>query len=184
IVQLGNVAIPAGTFIFALTFTWRDALHRRLGREWARAAIMVAGAANVTMALYFAFAISLPAASFWPNQEAFASVLGVVPRITVASIVAEVASEWIDTEVYHQLRGLPRWVGVLGSNAVSLPIDSLIFVGLAFGGTTPLAVMFTVVWGQTLLKAVMTLLSLPVIYLVKQGPTLLGAEEDLQAVLD
>ena len=178
IVQLGNIAIPAGTFVFAFTFTWRDALHRRLGREWARAAILVAGAANVTMALYFMFAISLPAAPFWPNQEAFATVVGIVPRITVASILAEVVSEWIDTEVYHQLRRLPRWAGVLGSNAVSLPIDSLIFVGLAFGGTMALAAMLGVVWGQIVFKAIITLLSIPLIYLVKQERVLLGAERD------
>lgn len=168
-VSIGDMAIPAGTFVFAITFTWRDALHRRLGREWARAAIVVAGAANITMAAYFLLAIALPSAPFWPNQQAFATVLGIIPRITIASIIAEVVSEWADTEVYHRLYNLPRWLGVVGSNAVSLPIDSFLFVGLAFAGTIPLISMFRVIWGQIIFKAVVTLISIPLIYTVKHS---------------
>jgi len=174
IVDIQGLAVPAGTFVFALTFTWRDALHRRLGREWARAAIVMAGAANITMAAYFLLAIALPSAPFWSNQQAFATVLGIVPRITVASIIAEVISELVDTEVYHRLFNLPRWLGVVGSNAVSLPLDSFIFIGLAFVGTMPLASMLEVIWGQTILKAIVTLVSIPLIYTVRDNRILLA----------
>jgi uncharacterized integral membrane protein (TIGR00697 family) len=174
IVDIQGLAVPAGTFVFALTFTWRDALHRRLGREWARAAIVMAGAANITMAAYFLLAIALPSAPFWSNQQAFATVLGIVPRITVASIIAEVISELVDTEVYHRLFNLPRWLGVVGSNAVSLPLDSFIFIGLAFAGTMPLASMLEVIWGQTILKAIVTLVSIPLIYTVRDNRILLA----------
>jgi hypothetical protein len=174
IVDIQGLAVPAGTFVFALTFTWRDALHRRLGREWARAAIVMAGAANITMAAYFLLAIALPSSPFWSNQQAFATVLGIVPRITVASIIAEVISELVDTEVYHRLFNLPRWLGVVGSNAVSLPLDSFIFIGLAFAGTMPLASMLEVIWGQTILKAIVTLVSIPLIYTVRHNRILLA----------
>src|SRR5574341_182127 len=103
IVMLGSTALPAGTFVFALTFTWRDMLHKKLGKEWAQAAIWTAALANVGMALYFVFAIRLNPAPFWQNQEAFSTILGIVPRITIASINAELVSELIDTEVYAQL---------------------------------------------------------------------------------
>jgi len=43
LVQVGGVVIPGGTFVFALTFTLRDLIHKRLGKEWARAAIITAG---------------------------------------------------------------------------------------------------------------------------------------------
>ena len=59
IVDIWGITMPAGTFIFALTFTWRDMLHKRLGKEWARAAIITAAAANLLMAFYFLFAIEL-----------------------------------------------------------------------------------------------------------------------------
>ncbi|GAB4444466.1 MAG: queuosine precursor transporter [Anaerolineae bacterium] len=173
IVQIGPITLPAGTFVFALTFTWRDMLHKRLGREWARAAIVTAAACNIGMALYFVFTIALTEADFWPGQEALAATLGVVPRIALASIVAEVISELVDTEVYHALArrftGPHQWARVAGSNAVSLPIDSLIFVTLAFAGALPLAAMAEVVAGQIVFKAVVTLVSLPGIYIIPEG---------------
>ncbi|MBN1285971.1 MAG: queuosine precursor transporter [Anaerolineae bacterium] len=176
IVALGPITLPAGTFVFALTFTWRDMLHKRLGKEWARAAIIAAAVCNVLMVLYYAFAIELPPAGFWSGQDAFQATLGLVWRITAASIVAELVSELVDTEVYHVLAkrftGVHQWVRVAGSNAVSLPIDSLVFVTLAFAGTMPLASMVDVIVGQVIFKALVTLVSLPGIYTIPEGKPL------------
>lgn len=168
IVQIGPITLPAGTFVFALTFTWRDLLHKRLGKTWAQAAIVVAALCNLLMVGYFAFAIALPPAPFWPGQEAFAGALGVVWRITLASIVAEVVSELVDTEAYHALteRGAMQWARVAGSNAVSLPLDSLIFGVVAFAGIMPAAGIAELIVGQVIFKAAVTVLSLPGIYLI------------------
>jgi uncharacterized integral membrane protein (TIGR00697 family) len=172
IIQLAGFAMPAGTFVFALTFTWRDILHKKLGREWARAAIWTAAGCNLFMAGYFVFAIGLPPAVFWSNQGAFAATLGIVWRITIASIVAEVVSESIDTEMYHLLAprtpGKWQFLRVIGSNLVALPVDSLVFGTLAFAGTMPLTAILAVAWGQIVFKSLVTLISLPGIYLVKE----------------
>lgn len=180
IVSIGDITMPAGTFVFAITFTWRDMLHKRLGKEWARAAIWTAALANIGMAAYFLFAIELAPASFWSGQEAFASILGFVPRIAVASIVAELVSELLDTEVYHYLiERIParqQWARVLGSNVVSLPVDSFVFAVLAFAGTMPLAAVAGVAVGQLVFKAIVTLVSLPLIYTVPDHPLSMPAE--------
>lgn len=174
IMQVGRYTLPAGSFVFALTFTWRDLLHKRLGKEWARAAIVTAAFCNLFMVGYFLLAIRLPHPPFWANQASFESTLGVVWRITLASIVAEVVSELIDTEVYHHLMqrvsARHQYLRVLGSNAVSLPIDSLVFAAIAFGGTLPLAALWSLVWGQVVFKAVVTLVSLPLIYAIPDRP--------------
>jgi uncharacterized integral membrane protein (TIGR00697 family) len=96
----------------------------------------------------------------------------------VASIVAEVVSELVDTEVYHWfvLRVTTRhqWARVAVSNAASVPIDNVLFCVLAFGaipGFTghPLTVPWVVVWDIFLVnltvKALVSAASLPLIYL-------------------
>lgn len=176
IVGIAGITLPAGTFVFALTFTWRDMIHKRLGKTWAQAAIWVAALCNVGMALYFMFAVSLPPAYFWPLQEAFADVLSIVPRIAIASIIAELISELIDTEIYHALikrvRDRHQYLRVLGSNAVSLPIDSVIFTVLAFAGVLPAEAMLMIMLGQTVFKMAVTVVSMPLIYLIprKEAP--------------
>lgn len=173
IVELGSITLPAGTFVFALTFTWRDMLHKRLGREWARAAVITAAVCNLLMVIYFGFAIRLPPAGFWPGQAAFENTLGFVWRIAVASIIAELVSELLDTEIYHRLAqrftGANQWARVAGSNAVSLPVDSLIFIILAFAGDMLVGDMVNVFIGQVIFKAVVTLVSIPGIYFIPEG---------------
>jgi len=171
-VTLFGVTLPAGTFVFAVTFTWRDMLHKRLGREWARAAIIAAGFINVGMVLYFLLSIELPGAVWWEGQEAFASVLGIVPRIAIASIISELISELVDTEVYHRLMlRIPerqQYLRVLGSNALSVPLDSIIFGTLAFGGTMALGGLVSIWIGQIVFKYIVATVSIPLVYMVKE----------------
>jgi uncharacterized PurR-regulated membrane protein YhhQ (DUF165 family) len=61
-----------------------------------------------------------------------------------------------------------QWARVLISNGVSVPIDSLIFCWIAFGGVLPAAVVWSIFWANVLVKGLTTLVSLPGIYLVKE----------------
>ncbi|MBN1247918.1 MAG: queuosine precursor transporter, partial [Anaerolineae bacterium] len=104
-------------------------------------------------------------------QQAFADVLNPVWRIVLASIAAEVISELLDTEIYHlwvnRITRRYQWARVLVSNSVSIPVDSLVFVWIAFGGVLPVTVVWSIFWANVLVKGLTTLVSLPGIYLVK-----------------
>jgi len=173
IAQVGGFSIDGGTFIYPFTFTLRDMVHKLLGRNAARTLVVAAAAINLLMALFFAFLSRLPADPTWSLQEAFAAVLSPVWRIVLASIVAEVVSELLDTEVYHlwvnRITRRYQWARVLASNSLSVPIDSLIFVWIAFGGVLPTAVVWSIFWANLLIKGATTLISLPGIYLVREG---------------
>ncbi len=179
IVRIYGFAIPAGTFIFTLTFTLRDMLHKRLGKEWARATILTAGGLNLIMAFYLQLMTFLPSPKFFALEGAWNSIFGLVPSITIASIIAEVVSELLDTEIYQLWKSrfakFPQWSRVLVSNAVSLPVDSLIFAVLAFttlplifgGESLGISTALGLTLGQIVWKAIVTGVSLPGIYLVK-----------------
>lgn len=172
IALVAGFSIDGGTFIYPLTFTLRDMIHKLLGRRAARTVIVAAGVINLLMAAYFAFLSNLTPDFTWPLQEAFASVLSPVWRIVVASIVAEVASELLDTGIYHlwvtRVTRRYQWTRVLVSNSFSIPLDSLIFCWGAFGGVLPVAVVWSILWANVLVKGVTTLISLPGIYLVQE----------------
>ncbi len=165
-------SVDAGTFIYPFTFTLRDLVHKVLGRAAARVIIVAAGVINLVMAGLFAFAAWLPPDPTWPLQREFAAVLTPVWRIVVASIVAEVFSELTDTEIYHlwvtRITRRLQWMRVLTSNAVSIPLDSLIFCWGAFGGRLPVATVWSIFWANVLLKGAVTLIGLPTIYLVRE----------------
>ncbi len=171
IAWVAGFSIDGGTFIYPFTFTLRDMVHKLLGRAAARTVIVAAAVINILMALFFAFLSKLPPDPSWPLQESFAAVLTPVWRIVVASILAEVISELLDTEVYHfwteRITRRYQWARVLTSNSLSIPVDSLVFVWLAFGGVLPIDVVWSIFWANVLIKGLTTLIGLPGIYLVK-----------------
>ena len=188
IALVGSWAIDAGTFIYPLTFSLRDMIHKRLGKTVARICIILAAVINLFMALYFWLVSLLPPDPDWALWEgssaslndAFSRLMGPVWIIVLASIAAKLISELLDTEVYQfwvsRVTRRFQWSRVLVSNAVSIPVDSLVFCWLAFGWGMglPAAAVWQIFWFNVLVKGAITLLSLPSIYLVKDGEGLKG----------
>ena len=128
IVTIGGLSFPAGVLWIGLTFSFRDFVQRYWG-DWATWIWMIA-ASIIT---------------FFLNWQ-----------VALASVSAFLVSESVDWYAYRVLKKDFVW-RVLISNLVSCPLDSLIFVGLAFG------VIWPVIWGQALLKYLSGLLVLPFI---------------------
>ena len=181
LVHIGSMVIPAGTFVFTITFTLRDLIHKRLGKQWARTVIIAAGIFNLFMAGYLALMTYLPAPPFFALGDSWNAIFSLVPAITLGSITAEVVSELLDTEVYHWWKTRietrlhsPQWARVLVSNAIPLPVDSVVFAFTAFvffpmlfgQEALPFSVAWSLVAGQIVWKAAVTVISMPLIYAV------------------
>ena len=165
-----GLAVDMGTFIYPITFTLRDLAHKLLGKRNAQTLVISAGVINLLMAGYLWWVASVPSDPSWGLGQEFSAILAPVWRIVLASIAAEVISELVDTEIYHwfvtRVTTRYQWLRVLLSNGVSIPIDSLIFSVGAFGGLLPWAVVWQIFAFNMLIKFAMTLVSLPMIYLI------------------
>lgn len=173
IVVFAGLSFDAGTFIYPITFTLRDLAHKVLGVKGVRILIFTAAGINLLMALFFWFVSTLKPDVIAGSSNLWGSVLAPVWRITLASIGAEIISELLDTEVYHlwvkKVTTRYQWLRVLTSNAVSIPIDSFVFSFLAFYGMMPTASVFAIFWSNVIIKGIVTVLSLPMIYLVRDN---------------
>jgi uncharacterized integral membrane protein (TIGR00697 family) len=161
-------AVDMGTFLYPITFTLRDVVHKLLGRRAARTLIVTAAAINLAMSAYLDWAASVKSDPDWGFGNEFSAVLGPLWRIVIASIVAEVVSQLIDTEVYHwfvtKVTRRHQWARVLVSNSVSVPVDSLIFAVAAFGFTLSWAAVWDIFVVNVAVKYLVTLVSVPLIY--------------------
>ncbi|HEY9556886.1 MAG TPA: queuosine precursor transporter [Acidimicrobiales bacterium] len=179
--KIGSVtgrAVDLGTFIYPITFTLRDLVHKALGRRAARTLVITAALVNLFMAAYLQWAAQVPSDPSYALGAEFQAVLAPLWRITLASIAAEVISELVDTEVYHwfvhRVTTRHQWARVAVSNAVSVPLDNVIFAVCAFGAIPglrdhALTLPWTVVWEifivNLTVKALVSAASLPLIYL-------------------
>lgn len=172
IVSIAGQPIDAGTLIYPFTFTLRDLVHKTAGIRTARWLIVAAAVINLAMAgLFWLVAAMRPHPSVGPQSE-FGAVLSPVWRIVMASIIAEVASELTDGEVYQlwvdRFGYRRQWMRVLASNSVSVPLDSALFCGLAFLGKYGFSTVLGILVLNIIAKGLTTLLSLPMIYLVRE----------------
>ncbi len=103
--------INVGTLFFGIIFTQRDRIHK-YGRRYAYIAISVAAVANVLVAVRLDTPI----------------------RFVIVSFAAIVLSELADTEIFQRLKKRSWFTRVASSNAVSVPVDSIIFTVFAFWG--------------------------------------------------
>ncbi len=128
--------LSVGTLFFGVTFTQRDRVHG-FGKNKAYAMIAAAALANLALSAY----------------------LGIPLRFLLAGFLAIVIAEAADTEVYARLLKRRWLVRVLSSNAVSIPLDSVIFTAIAFAGTLSAAVMTEIVFADVLAKTAVGLLA-------------------------
>jgi len=167
---VGGLAVDMGTMIYPITFTLRDVVHKVAGKKGAQTLIITTAAINLLMALYLMFAASVTSDPSWGLGEEFSAILAPVWRIVIASIIAEVVSELLDTEMYHwfvkKVTPKMQWARVLVSNSVSVPVDNVLFCTIAFGFALPWSVVWEIFMMNLLVKYGVTILSLPMIYIV------------------
>lgn len=180
IVKVFGMSLDAGTFIYPITFTLRDLIHKLGGKAAARAAIFTGALVNLLMAGYFWLVAQMNPDLHVGAQTKWVEILGPQWRIVIASIIAMLIAELIDTYVYgkwvKKFAHKYQWGRVLSSNAVSSPLDSLIFTFIAFYGLMPTHVVMSIFWSMVWIKLATSVISLPLIYGVrpKQEWTLQG----------
>lgn len=180
--KIGTVfghAVDMGTFIYPITFTLRDVIHKAAGRNAARVAILTSAVVNLFLAGYLSWVSAYRTDPSYPLGAEYSAVLGPLWRIVIASLLAMVVSELLDTEVYHlwvtRVTTRYQWLRVLVSNAFSIPVDNLIFALGAFAplfflsqhqqdASLPWDAVWDIFWVNLALKGLVSVVSLPFIY--------------------
>ena len=168
-----NLAVDGGTFLYPLAFTIRDMSHKTIGKKNTQKLILVSAIINIFTPIYFYIISNIPADSSWQFNEAFQLTLSPVLRISIASIVGSTIAELVDTEIYHffvtKITKRYQWLRVLISNAFSIPVDNLLFVVIAFYGALPFEALVGIFVFNFFVKYAVTIISVPMIYLVKEN---------------
>lgn len=176
IIQIGPWAAPAGVLIFPVAYLLNDVITEVWGYRKARLIIWTGFAMNLLMVLFFSFAVALPSASFWNDQQAFAKIAGTTPRIVCASILAYLVGSFLNAfvmsrmKIYHE--GKKFGLRAIASTLAGESADSTLFISVAFAGVFALKALLVMILTQALLKtlyeiAVLPLTSLVVIWVKK-----------------
>jgi uncharacterized integral membrane protein (TIGR00697 family) len=169
ILVLGMV-LPSAVILFPITYILGDVFTEVYGYAKTRSIIWVGFAANALMSAIFMIAVALPHPDFFKDQSAYATVLGLTPRIVAASLIAYWSGEFANSISLSILKKATKgrflWVRTIGSTVVGQILDTVLFIGISFVGSVPAAVLLQMIVAQYLFKVAYEVVLTPVTYRV------------------
>ncbi|RYM01739.1 VUT family protein [Sporolactobacillus sp. THM7-7] len=166
---LGGLSMTSGIIIYPITFLILDSMTEIWGKQTARKIVWIGLLANILFTLLLQAVIHLPPAPFWHGQEAYAAVLGTVPRVVFASLCGYVISQTLDIAIFVRLKkrtnGRKLWLRSILSTAVSQLADSAVFMFVGFSGVLPFAAILSTIATEYTLKFAYAVAGAPLVYL-------------------
>ena len=161
-------AVPAGILAYPFTFLVTDTISELYGRKTATRLVWMGLVLSALMVFLVYVAKVLPGAVFWDDQAAFDTILGSVPRIVLASLIAYLVSQHSDVILFHLFRRVTKkrhlWMRNIGSTTISQAIDTALFISIAFTGTFPAGEVWTLMYTQYLIKVGVAVVDTPIVY--------------------
>lgn len=170
IISVFGWVVPAGVIAYPLTFLFTDVIAELYGRKTATRVVWLGFAANILMVALIFGSKLLPPAAIWESQPAYESILGMVPRIVLASMIAYLISQHYDVFAFHfwrrKTKGRFLWLRNNASTMVSQAMDTGLFITIAFWGTVPTAVVMEMIVTQYVIKLIIAACDTPFCYLL------------------
>jgi len=189
--RVGPLVLDGALVLFPISYICGDAITEVYGYRLARQVIWITFGCQLLVVLATGLVEVLPPAPGWDGQAAYSRILGTVPRLVTAGLVANIAGEFVNAIVVSRLkRGDGRSAAAmarrfLASTACAQAINSLLFYGLAFAGTVPLSTVVAGIWGSWLFKTAYEALALPIsvplVQLIKRRSGLDVVDADLRS---
>jgi uncharacterized integral membrane protein (TIGR00697 family) len=167
-IDFGFIKTDGGAFLFPLVYILGDILTEVYGFRAARRVIYTGFGLGAIAGLTFWLVQIAPAASDWPNQGAFESILGFVPQIVIASITAfllgQLANSWTLVKIKKITYEKKLWARLIGSTAVGELVDTIVFTMIASLGRLSFDEFLNYLVVGYLYKTLVEIILLPITY--------------------
>jgi len=168
ILQLGPFSFDGGTLLFPLAYIFGDILTEVYGYKKSRRVIWLGFFSALLMSAVLMIVGWLPAAEGWENQEAYQKILGLTPRLVLASLIAYFAGEFSNSFTLAKLKiataGKWLWLRTITSTLIGEGLDTVLFVLIAFWGILPTELLITIIVSNYIFKCGVEVLLTPATY--------------------
>jgi queuosine precursor transporter len=148
VIRVGALPFTGGLVLFPLAALFGDVLTEVYGYAESRKVIWTGLGSLLLFVLMIEICSALPPDPLWTHQAAYEAILGAVPRIVAASLLAYIVGEFSNSYVLAkfkiQTQGRFMFLRFVLSTVVGQFIDSATFVLVAFSGTMPAHQMIAV----------------------------------------
>lgn len=177
----GHIQLPGAAVCYAITFLMTDVIGEIWGKKKANTCVRWGFICQILATLLIIFTQYLPAVDS-DMQLAYNALLGQNWIFVVGSLIGYGVSQSWDVYIFHKIRDqiiitegdrAKRWIWNNVSTMTSQIIDTVLFIGIAFGfgfgwlfQAEMRPVLLSMCIGQYLLKFILAALDTPVFYLL------------------
>jgi uncharacterized integral membrane protein (TIGR00697 family) len=170
--------IIAGSLMYPVLAYGLDVIDEFLGKRYAKISVYVQLLARILVTIYLIWIIYLPAPSGeTENFIMFRDLMSILPRVTIASVIANYISSLLDIYIFSKIReatfdknckkAKKLWMRSSVSSFISLSFNVAMFSFIAFIGSRPILQIFQTILFSVLVRFIMSLLEIPFLYLLK-----------------
>ncbi|HYZ83756.1 MAG TPA: queuosine precursor transporter, partial [Bryobacteraceae bacterium] len=160
----------AAQLLFPITYIFGDIFTEVYGYAASRKAIWSGFFASALLTGVSMIVVALPPAPDWKLQREYEIVLGFLPRLVVASLIAYWCGEFANSYVLAKMKVLTRgkhlWTRTIGSTVVGQLVDSVLVMVIAFAGVMPWSLLLTSMISGYVAKVAYEAAATPLTYLV------------------
>ncbi len=169
-IDVGFIKTDGGAFLFPLTYILGDVLTEVYGFRAARRVIYTGFGLGALAGFTFWLVQIAPAAAEWPNQDAFEAILGFVPQIVFASIIAflcgQLSNSWTLVQIKKRTHEKKLWARLIGSTIIGELVDTIVFTMIASLGRLTFKEFVNYFIVGYLYKTMLEVILLPITYRV------------------
>ena len=179
-----TILVPSAVICYCVTFLMTDVIGEIWGPKEARTVVLGGFACQVIATCLIMIGQVLPAADE-SMQNAYTMLLGQNAIFVLASMTGYLLSQSWDVFVFHKIRNRiladggstrSRWIWNNASTMTSQLIDTVVFIGIAFGlgfgwlfDPAMIGQLGAMMVGQYLCKLALAALDTPVFYFLTRG---------------
>lgn len=170
LIMLGIFTVSATVLYFPFTYILSDILTEVYGYAAARKVVWQVLGASVLAGLLYQVVVWLPGAPGFEATDAYARVLGSVPRILIggwiAVFVGGIANDFVLARMKVWTSGKHLWARTIGSTIVGEGANTALFYTIALAGVIPSSLLVTSILSGWLIKVVVEIVMTPITYRV------------------
>jgi queuosine precursor transporter len=167
-----GIRVSVGIFFIPIIFLVTDIITEVYGKEKAKNFFYISIAVLLFTIIMMYICIVMPANETWGNQEAYKTIFQGSLRMTIASVIAFILSQYHDIWAFHFWKEKTKdkflWLRNNASTMVSQFIDTTVFMYIAFYNLTPKftsSFIFSLIIPYWIFKIALALIDTPLCYL-------------------
>lgn len=170
LVTFYKFTFDGGTFLFPLSYIFGDILTEVYGYSSARRIIWIGFICALIMSINIYVVGKIPASPEWNFQESYDIILGITPRIVLASLIAYLIGNFSNSFILAKLKlftkGKFLFTRTISSTIVGEFLDSSFFVLIAFYGLYRGKVLLAIALSNYIFKTLVEIIFTPLTYAI------------------